>query len=209
MRFDNTNNMKNYSGQKMSLGKRILLSIGLATAVAANQGCVQGTVIPEVGYHQSTNQRGGYVEFEPGIVYGIKTGIKTSKGIEAKIEYETYDTVYKDEFQRNDLTARDLSASISVPLYDNGRVSVQVKGRITARTEDESAESVVIPGLKLGEDSRTSTGFGVGVAVEGKVGPGNLGGEIMAESFSDGSYEKSGWKAKVFYKVFISPVKRK
>lgn len=187
----------------MSAGRKILLAIAGATGIAGSQGCVQGvTVTPEVGVNMPTSQR-YLTDFGSAATYGISAGVKNSKGVEAKIAYKTHDAVFDDGAQRNELTARDVSVGVSVPLYDNGKVTFQATAELTARSEDESAESLLIPGLSLGEDSRSSTGWGVGVSVEGKVGPGNLGGEVMAEGFGNGSYEETGIKAKVFYKVFF------
>jgi hypothetical protein len=184
--------------QKMSAGRKILLAIASATGIAGSQGCVQGvTVTPEVGYHQPTNQRS--LEFGSSAVYGISAGVEFDNGIEVTANYNGHNTSYEDAIQRNEIQASDLSARVSVPFWR--RAGHKIAGFLGIGSRNQT-ETMTWVGPTISEDT-TSSLLSAGVSYEKELGAGRLGAELEADSLGDKSYEETGIKAKVFYKVFF------
>jgi len=184
--------------QKASLGLVSLAAIALGAV-----GCVKGTVTPELGYHQPTSQR--FQEFDSSTTYGIRGGVEFDNGLEVEVAYDGHETVYENAIQRNDIEASDLGVRVSVPLWKRAGQKLAAFLGLGKRKQKETMTWV---GPTITEDT-TADVLGVGVSYEKDLGKGALGAELEAINVGEGSYEESGWKAKIFYKVKIGPVKRK
>jgi len=177
---------------KLSFFKKAL--IGLTALVA---GCSSsGFVTPNLGINLPTATRG--IEFDNALTYGVRGGVKTKKGVEIEAGYRGHNTSYEDAIQRNELEANDLSIGVSYPVWNNGKVSVNVNGEVISRSEDETLFDNF--GNPLYSESRTSTGFGVGVGARFQAGKGSVDARLTYEGFGEGSYEESGLNLSAGYR---------
>jgi opacity protein-like surface antigen len=192
--------MKNKT--QKSFGKKCLerlLEIATPILAVLSHGCIEGyTVTPELGLNIPTSQRGNLVQYDNAITYGVKGEVRTKKGVEVEVGYRGHNTNWKDAFQENDVEVGDLSVGVVIPFVRKKGTTVYATAKVTSRSEEEESRLIGIPGSELSE-SRSATGYGLGVGARVQAGKGELDARVSYEGFGEGSYEESGLNASVGY----------
>jgi len=184
--------------QKQSLWQKIL-AICVASGSALTGGCIMGgSVTPYLGYNVPIgDQRAVSYEFGNAVVLGVKGSIKTKKSIEVEVGYSSHNVNFKDAFQSNELKASDFSIGGVYPFANTRNTTPYISGKVIARSEEEAVYDS--GGNFLGSETRSSTGFGVGVGARFQAGKGSVDARMTYEGFGEGSYEESGLNASVGY----------